>query len=128
MAAPGFLTTWRIVGVVYIFGNAIGLLAPRGSAKVFWAALLVNASQAAGIFVISPSVITAMQEMNGAAAYITTLVVDGGALVLTAILLLSLLRYRSPWAFTRTPTHQAATRNTASTLPKTPPGVHRGAE
>ena len=102
-AAPGFLTTWRLVGVLFIIGNAIGLLAPLGDAKVFWAVLLVNASQAAGIFVISPSVLSAMQEMRGGAAYITTLIVDGGALILTAILLLSLLRYRAPWAYTREP-------------------------
>lgn len=101
LAAPGFLTTWRVVGVVFIIGNSIGLFAPRGDAGVFWAVLLVNVGQAAGIFVISPSVITAMQEMNGGAAYITTLVVDGGALILTVILLLSLLRFRAPWAYTR---------------------------
>jgi hypothetical protein len=43
VAAPGFLTIWRIVGALYIAGNAIGLLAPRGDAKVFWVVLLVNA-------------------------------------------------------------------------------------
>jgi hypothetical protein len=103
-AAPGFLTMWRMVGVAYIIGNANGLLAPQGDAKIFWVVLLVNASQAAGIFVISPTVITAMQELNGGAAYITTLIVDGGALILTAIMLLSLLRFRSPWAYARTAT------------------------
>jgi hypothetical protein len=102
MDAPGFLSMWRMVGVTYIIGNAIGLLAPRGDANVFWVVLLVNASQAAGIFVISPTVLTAMQEVNGGAAYVTTLIVDGGALILTAILLLSLLRFRTPWAYTRT--------------------------
>jgi hypothetical protein len=99
--APGFLSMWRMVGIAYIIGNAVGLLAPLGDAKVFWVVLLVNASQAAGIFVISPTVITAMQEMNGGAAYITTLIVDGGALILIAILLLSLLRFRTPWAYSR---------------------------
>jgi hypothetical protein len=49
-------------------------------------------------------VITAMQEMNGGAAYITTLIVDGGTLILTVILLLSLLWFRTPWAYTRTAT------------------------
>lgn len=126
LAAPGFLTTWRIVGVVYIIGNAIGLLAPRGDAKVFWAVLLVNASQAAGIFVISPSVITAMQEMNGGTAYITTLIVDGGALILTVILLLSLLRFRSPWAYTRPATPTETTRIAASALRKSRPDVRGG--
>lgn len=104
MAAPGFLTTWRVVGTLYIVGNAVGLLAPHGDARLFWVVLLVNASQAAGMFVISPTVLTAMQEMNGGAAYLTTLIVDGGALMLTVILVLSLLWFRTPWAYARTAT------------------------
>jgi hypothetical protein len=101
VAAPGFLTGFRLVGVVYILGNAVGLLALSGKTWVFWVTLLVNVTQGAGVFVIPPSVIAAMREVHSGAAYVTTLIVDGGGLTLSAILLTSFIQFRQPWAYTR---------------------------
>jgi hypothetical protein len=100
-AASGFLTGFRAVGAAYILGNAVGLLALRGSAWIFWVVLVVNATQAAGVFVLPPSVIAAQQALRGGASYVATLVVDGGALILALILVASLFRYRSAWAYER---------------------------
>lgn len=97
-AAPGFLNGFRAVGVVYIVGNAIGLLALQGKSWVFWVVLAVNATQAAGVFVLPDAVITAQQQFRGGAAYWTTIIVDGGALLLTLVLLISLARFRTTWA------------------------------
>lgn len=108
-AAPAFLRGFRIVGSIYIVGNAVGLLALSGKAWVFWIALLVNVTQAAGVFVIPPPVLTAQQELRGGASYATTLIVDGGALILAAILLLSLARFRAPWAYQRASGAMAST-------------------
>jgi hypothetical protein len=102
--APGFLLGFRIVGCVYILGNALGLLARRGHAWLFWAILLVNVTQAAGLVVIPPEVFDVTLDRFGPAGLLPSLVTDGGAAVLSLILVVSLARYRAPWAHQRLPT------------------------
>ena len=98
-AAPGFLTGFRIVGALYAVGNAVGLLALRGRAWVFWTVLAVNATQAAGPFGMIPrEMFEAAADAYGPAGLLPSLVTDGGALLLTLVLVGSLVKYRRPWA------------------------------
>src|ERR1041384_445886 len=50
--APGFLTGFRVVGAIFVVGNALGLLALRGGNWLFWVVLGVNAGQAAGVVMV----------------------------------------------------------------------------
>ncbi|MFC7548178.1 hypothetical protein [Plantactinospora sp. GCM10030261] len=99
MSAPGFVTGFRIVGCLYIVGNAIGLLARAGHGWVFWTVLGVNVTQAAGVVAIPPEVFTATRAEFGPAGLLPSLITDGGAAVLTLILVGFLIRYRRPWAY-----------------------------
>ncbi|WP_231950495.1 hypothetical protein [Allokutzneria albata] len=96
--APGFLTGFRIVGCVYIVGNAIGLFALSGRNWVFWVALVVNLTQAAGVLMIPFEVFRASLDLYGVPGLLPSVITDGGALLLTLVLVASLLRYRAPWA------------------------------
>ncbi|MFI5584171.1 hypothetical protein ACIA5G_03995 [Amycolatopsis sp. NPDC051758] len=93
-ASDGFLVGLRLVGAVYLVGNLLGVLALTGRAWVFWVVLAVNATQAAGVFVIPPAVFRASVELSGWAGLLPSLVTDGGALVLTVVLLGRLVRWR----------------------------------
>jgi hypothetical protein len=93
--APGFLTGFRLVGCVFIVGNAVGLLALRGWTWVFWVVLAVNVGQAAGVFMIRYEVFEASIDAYGFAGILPTVITDGGALVLAVILVASLVRARS---------------------------------
>ncbi|TDC03982.1 hypothetical protein E1267_24400 [Nonomuraea longispora] len=98
-AAPGLLTFLRGVGVAFIAGNALGLLAPRGWTWVFWVVLAVNLGQAAGPFgMIPPEVYEASLDLYGPAGLLPTVVTDGGAAILVIVLLVSLAVFRRPWA------------------------------
>ncbi len=98
-AAPGFLTGFRTVGALYVAGNAVGMLALRGSAWVFWVVLVVNATQAAGPFGLIPrEMFRAAADTYGLVGLLPSLVTDGGALLLTLVLLGFWVRYRHPWA------------------------------
>ncbi|MEV5890340.1 hypothetical protein [Nonomuraea fuscirosea] len=99
--APGLLLFLRAVGVLFIAGNAIGLLAPRGRAWVFWTVLAVNLGQASGPFGMIPAeVYRASIDLYGPAGLLPTVITDGGAVLLALALLASLIRYRAPWAGT----------------------------
>lgn len=97
--APGFLLGFRIVGCVYLLGNALGLLARRGRPWLFWAVLLVNVTQAAGLVVIPSEVFDVTVDRFGAVGLLPSLLTDGGAAILSLILIGSLVRYRTPWAY-----------------------------
>ncbi|AVT32741.1 hypothetical protein C6361_28440 [Plantactinospora sp. BC1] len=101
--APGFLTGFRIVGCVYLVGNAVGLLARTGRTWVFWTALAVNVTQAAGLVMIPPEVFEATRDRFGVPGLLPSYVTDGGAALLAVVLLAVLLRYRRPWAYRRIP-------------------------
>ncbi|MGZ3148192.1 hypothetical protein ACVDFE_40685 [Lentzea chajnantorensis] len=86
--AGQFLTTFRVVGCLYIAGNALGVLALRKSPPrwLFWPVLAVNVTQAAGVFMVPPEMWAAAREEFGLAGMLPSLVTDGGALVLAVIL------------------------------------------
>jgi hypothetical protein len=99
--APGFLLGFRIVGCVYILGNAIGILAVRGWPWVFWVAMAVNVTQAAGVVAIPPEVFEASIDRYGFAGILPSVVTDGGGLILAIALLTSFVVFRTPWAYRR---------------------------
>ncbi|WP_285664827.1 hypothetical protein [Actinorhabdospora filicis] len=97
--AAGFTTGFRIVGCLYVLGNAVGLLAlstPR--AWVYWTVLAVNATQALGWVMIPPVMWPTVVDAHGPAGVLPAAVTDGGAAVLTLVLLAFLVRHRAPWA------------------------------
>ncbi|HYH12662.1 MAG TPA: hypothetical protein VD789_09945, partial [Thermomicrobiales bacterium] len=99
--APGFLLGFRIVGCLYMVGNALGILAWRGHTWVFWVALVVNLTQAAGVIVIPPAFWEAARDEYGFAGLLPSIVTDGGAVVVALALLASLVVYRATWAHVR---------------------------
>ena len=103
--APGLVTALRATGVAYLLGNAVGLLAHTGRAWVFVVVLAVNATQAAGVvFGLVPAVVLqASYDRLGVPGLLPTLVTDGGAALLTLVLVGFLIRSRTPWARRRTP-------------------------
>lgn len=100
--APALVTTLRVVGVLYLAGNALGLLALTGRTWVFWCALAVNATQAAGVVagMVPPVVLRASADLFGPIGLAPTVVTDGGAALLSLTMIGFLLRYRRPWART----------------------------
>ncbi|GAA1640147.1 hypothetical protein [Actinoplanes couchii] len=96
--APGFLLGFRAVGCVYLLGNMVGLLARTGRPAVFWTVLAVNLTQAAGVVVIPPEVFEVTLTRFGPAGLLPSYLTDGGAALLTLLLLTSLARFRTPWA------------------------------
>ncbi|TQM14323.1 hypothetical protein [Pseudonocardia kunmingensis] len=98
--APGFVAVLRAVGVAYVVGNALGLLALTGRAWVFWVVLVVNVTQAAGVVagMVPAVVLQAARDEHGVAGLLPTFVTDGGAAVLVLVLLWFSARYRGPWA------------------------------
>jgi hypothetical protein len=98
--APGFVAVLRAVGIGYLVGNALGLLAVTGWMWVFWLVLAVNVTQAAGVVagLVPPVVLQASIDLHGPAGVLPTLVTDGGAAVLVLVLLAFAARYRGAWA------------------------------
>ena len=97
--APGFLEGFRIVGAVFVLGNALGMLAPYGRTWVYWTVLVVNLAQAAGpLGMIPAEMFEAAAEVHGPAGVLPSIITDGGAGVLALVLLGFLVRYRPPWA------------------------------
>ncbi|WP_409186154.1 hypothetical protein F9C11_18710 [Amycolatopsis sp. VS8301801F10] len=95
------LEAWRTRlpgGCLYVVGNAAGLLALRGRTWTFWVVVAVNGRQAAGVFVIPPAVFDASVTLHGPAGIPRSLLIDGGAVLLAAVLLGSLAVFRTPWA------------------------------
>ncbi|MEJ3749430.1 hypothetical protein WEI85_39990 [Actinomycetes bacterium KLBMP 9797] len=100
--APGLLLFLRLVGTLFIVGNAVGLLARRGWNWVFWTVLVVNIGQAMGpLGMIPAAVYRASIDLYGPAGILPTAITDGGAILLALALLASLIRYRTPWARSR---------------------------
>jgi hypothetical protein len=105
--APGFLLGFRLVGCAYIVGNALGLLARTGWRWLYWAVLLVNVTQAAGVVVIPPEVFEVTRDRFGAVGLLPSLITDGGAAILSLVLVGFLIRYRTPWACRKMPDVQS---------------------
>ena len=98
--APGFVAVLRAVGIGYLVGNALGVLAVTGRTWVYRLVLAVNVTQAAGVVagLVPPVVLQASIELYGPAGVLPTLVTDGGAAVLVLVLLAFAARYRGAWA------------------------------
>jgi hypothetical protein len=101
-SGPGWLAGFRIVGTLFIVGNALGILALRGWGWVFWLAVAVNVGQAAGIVMIPPEVWRASIDLYGPAGALPSAMTDGGGLLLALVLIGSFIRFRTPWARQRT--------------------------
>lgn len=65
--APGFVAVLRAVGIAYLVGNALGVLALTGRAWVYWLVLAVNVTQAAGVVAgfVPPVVLQASIDLYG---------------------------------------------------------------
>lgn len=102
-AAPGFLLGFRIVGCVYIIGNAIGILAllRRGWTWLFWVVIAVNLTQAAGVVMVPREMFTVAAQAYGFWGVLPSIITDGGALLLSVGLLLLLAITRRPWGRSR---------------------------
>lgn len=99
-AAPGFLTGFRLVGCLYLVGNALGILALRRQNLrwLFWVVLAVNVTQAAGVWMVPPEMFEAVVDEYGWVGAVPSAVTDGGAALLAIVLLYFLVRTRSVWA------------------------------
>lgn len=101
-SAPGFTTGFRLVGCVYIVGNACGILALWSAASwLFWVVLVVNATQALGWVMIPSEMWSVAVDRYGAIGVMPSAVTDGGAVLLTVVLVVSLVVFRTPWARSR---------------------------
>lgn len=96
--APGFLTGLRTAGWFFLAGNAVGLLALTGKTWVFWAAMLVNAAQAASAVLLPLAVFDASAELYGRAGLLPAMLAYGGAALLALVLFDSFAVFRTPWA------------------------------
>ncbi|KOT78541.1 hypothetical protein ADK70_33860 [Streptomyces rimosus subsp. pseudoverticillatus] len=104
-SAPGFTLGLRIVGCLYILGNAAGILALRSRPRaLWWIVLAVNCTQGLGFWAIPPSMWDAATNLYGTWAIIPSAVTDGGALLLTVTMVLAMAKYRTAWAQQRTVT------------------------
>ncbi|SFB36571.1 hypothetical protein SAMN04488072_11968 [Lentibacillus halodurans] len=96
--ASGFTTGFRIVGCIYILGNALGMLSLfNRSHTLWWTVFTVNITQAAGFVMIPSSMWTAAAEAYGFWGILPSTVTDGGALILILFMIYFLIKYRSPW-------------------------------
>jgi hypothetical protein len=98
--APGFLAGFRIVGAVFVAGNALGLLALRCGGWLFWVVLAVNAGQAAGVVLVPFEMFEAVVAEYGWVGVLPSVVTDGGALIVVVVMLSTVLtrvRRRRRW-------------------------------
>lgn len=97
--AAGFTTGFRIVGTAYLLGNAAGILAWwHRPAWLYWLVLAVNLTQGLGWLFIPPDMWAVVRERYGTAGVLPSAVTDGGAVLLTLVLVGALVRYRRTWA------------------------------
>ena len=65
---------------------------------MFWVVLAVNATQGLGFVRIPPEMWTTALDRYGVPGLLPSANTDGGAAILTAVLVVALVRYRRPWA------------------------------
>lgn len=92
--APTYLAALRLVGNVFIAGNALGLLVWFRWRWLFWPVLAVNAAQACGVVIVPFEVHRAAFGEHGWPGLLPSLVTDGGAVVLTIVLIVAYVRSR----------------------------------
>ncbi|MGW3342172.1 hypothetical protein ACWDA3_02645 [Nonomuraea rubra] len=97
--APGLVTRFRAVLAYYAAGNSLGMLALRGATWTFWATLLINLTQITGPLGLIPAhVYRAAFHHYGPAGLFPTVVLSGGALVLSVTLISRIIPLREIWA------------------------------
>jgi hypothetical protein len=74
------------------------MLAIRGGSWVFWVAVAVNVTQAFGVVAIPGEFWDAANNEYGLIGFLPSLVTDGGALILSVLLVGSFVVYRTTWA------------------------------
>lgn len=98
-AAPSFTMWFRVVGCLYILGNAVGILALRSQSRLlWWTVFTVNITQAFGFVMIPSSMWSAAIDTYGVWGILPSLITDGGAIALVLVMIISMVKYRSPWA------------------------------
>ncbi|WP_051325233.1 hypothetical protein [Glycomyces tenuis] len=96
--APGFTAGFRAVGSVYIAANAVGILAlwfrPRW---LYWWVLAVNVTQGLGWVMIPTQMWSVVADHYGPAGTLPSAVTDGGAVLLSVVMIVALIRCRGVW-------------------------------
>ncbi|WP_181771919.1 hypothetical protein [Amycolatopsis pittospori] len=92
--APAYLSALRLVGNVFIVGNALGLLVWFRRRRLFWPVLAFNVGQSFGVFVVPFEVHRAAIEAHGWPGVLPSLVTDGGAVILSVVLIVAYVRSR----------------------------------
>ncbi|QXV63364.1 hypothetical protein [Amycolatopsis sp. TNS106] len=92
--APAYLGALRLVGNVFIVGNALGLLVWFRWPWLFWPVLAVNVGQAFGVYVVPFEVHRAAITEHGWPGVLPSLVTDGGAVILSIVLIVAYVRAR----------------------------------
>lgn len=94
-AAP--ITMWfRVVGCLYILGNAVGILALRSRSRLlWWTVFVVNIIQAFGFVMIPSSMWSAATDAYGFWGILPSTITDGGAIILVLVMIISMVKYRT---------------------------------
>ncbi len=92
--APAYLGALRLVGNVFIVGNLLGLLVWFRWRWLFWPVLAVNVGQALGVYVVPFEVHRAAIDEHGWPGVLPSLLTDGGAVILSILLLAAYVRSR----------------------------------
>jgi hypothetical protein len=97
--AIGFTFGFRIVGCIYIIGNALGILALYSRSRILWWVILaVNITQATGPIMIPSSMWTAVTDVHGVLGILPSAITDGGAIILSLVMIISMFKFRTIWA------------------------------
>ncbi|GIL25339.1 hypothetical protein [Actinocatenispora comari] len=98
-AAADFVRGFRVVGCLYIVGNAVGVLVlVARSWLLWWWVLVVNSTQSLGWVMIPTQMWSAARDRHGVLGLLPSAVTDGGALLLVLVLLSAWVWCRGPWA------------------------------
>lgn len=98
--SSGFYTLLDVGGVPWLIGNALGVLALRGWAWVFWVAISINVTQGLGVLgAVPPEFHQAALDAHRPLGMLPYLITDGGGLILEVILIASFVGFRTPWAY-----------------------------
>ncbi|AUI61854.1 hypothetical protein [Amycolatopsis sp. BJA-103] len=92
--APAYLGALRLVGNVFIVGNLLGVLVWFRWRWLFWPVLAVNVGQALGVYVVPFEVHRAAIDEHGWPGVLPSLITDGGAVILSILLLAAYVRSR----------------------------------
>ena len=84
---------------VYIIGNMLGILALNSRSRIlWWVILVVNITQATGPIMIPSSMWTTVHNVYGVLGILPSAITDGGAIILSFIMIASMFKFRTTWA------------------------------